>query len=89
LNDKNAAAYIKKLEMTSSENILKTLNIQPLKEFKNTSMLSHFITEMGHIKPNYKTGLDAAYQRQVSKAIKRARAMGLLPYTYRLTTSAN
>ncbi|KAJ1751638.1 hypothetical protein LPJ55_002072 [Coemansia sp. RSA 990] len=41
------------------------MGINPLKEYKNTLMLSSFVTEMGKIKPRYQTGLSAKSQRQL------------------------
>ncbi|KAJ8325126.1 hypothetical protein O5D80_006091 [Batrachochytrium dendrobatidis] len=82
LNDRNLEMYTKKLDLPPSEDILKKLGIDPIKEYRNVNMLSHFITAIGHIKPRHKTGLTLENQRRVSRAIKRARAMGLMPYTY-------
>ncbi|KAB5595496.1 30S ribosomal protein [Ceratobasidium theobromae] len=55
------------------------LNIDPLDEFKNALLLKAFVTEMGKIQPRSKTGLTQRSQRRVGKAIRRARAMGLIP----------
>ena len=49
-------------------------------DFKDTKYLSKFITERGKILPRRITGLTACQQRYLAKAIKRARAMSLLPY---------
>ncbi|RKP22398.1 ribosomal protein S18, partial [Syncephalis pseudoplumigaleata] len=59
------------------------LGLDPLHEFKNVPLLSRFVTEMGRIRPRSETGLSTKNQRRLSKAIKRARAMGLMPFTYR------
>ncbi|HOK76642.1 MAG TPA: 30S ribosomal protein S18 [Verrucomicrobiota bacterium] len=42
-------------------------------DFKNTALLSQFVTEAGRILPRKYTGLPAHYQRRLTKAIKRAR----------------
>lgn len=47
-------------------------------DFKNTDTLKRFITGLGKIRPRKKTGLCAKHQRQLSKAIKRARHLGLM-----------
>ncbi|KAJ2708086.1 hypothetical protein FB645_000195 [Coemansia sp. IMI 203386] len=70
-------------QVSSSNDPFVALGINPLKNFKNTNLLANFITEMGKIKPRYKTGLTAKSQRRLSKAIKRARAFGLMPVTTR------
>jgi ribosomal protein S18 len=49
-------------------------------------ILSQFVTEMGMIKPRSETGLNRVNQRKVARAIKRARCMGLMPYTYKAET---
>ena len=55
-------------------------NIQEI-DFKNTELLKRFITGLGKIKPKKITGLCTPHQRKLSKAIKRARQIGLLSYT--------
>ncbi len=49
--------------------------------FRNTELLKKFISKSGKIKPRKKTGLCAGHQRETAKAIKRARTIGLLPFT--------
>ncbi|KAJ2440622.1 hypothetical protein GGF42_007564 [Coemansia sp. RSA 2424] len=65
------------------------LGINPLKAYKNSSLLSNFVTDMGKIKPRYKTGLTPKSQRRIAQAIKRARAFGLIPVTSRLDSVNN
>ena len=50
-------------------------------DFKDTELLRRFISGLAKIKPKKRTGVCAKHQRQLSKAIKRARHLGLLPYT--------
>lgn len=47
-------------------------------DFKNTEALKNFISGLGKIRPRKKTGLCAKHQRETTRAIKRARHMGLL-----------
>ena len=47
-------------------------------EFKNVSLLKQFVTDKGRILPRKYTGLPAHYQRQLNRAIKRARQMLLM-----------
>lgn len=44
-------------------------------------MMQRFITEEGKIRPRRQTGTCAKHQRQLAKAIKRARHIALLPFT--------
>lgn len=49
-------------------------------DYKDVALLRKFMTEGGKILPSRITGTKAKYQRQLAKAIKRARYMALLPY---------
>lgn len=49
-------------------------------DYKDTDLLSRFVSDRGKILPRRATGTSAKNQRKVSQAIKRARFMGLLPY---------
>lgn len=49
-------------------------------DYKDTEALSRFITERGKILPRRITGVSCFYQKLLSKAIKRARHMALLPF---------
>jgi len=50
-------------------------------DYKDLGILRSYITETGKIVPSRITGTKSKYQRQLSKAIKRARYLALLPYT--------
>ena len=50
-------------------------------DYKDPQQLKHFITDRGKIMPRRITGLTARQQRDLTVAIKRARNLGLLPYT--------
>lgn len=52
-----------------------------LVDYKNTPYLKKFITERGKILPSRISGASAKFQRAITQEIKRARVMGLLPYT--------
>ena len=47
-------------------------------DFKNTNLLRTFVTDQGRILPRKYTGLPAHYQRQLNRAVKRARQMLLM-----------
>ena len=48
--------------------------------YKEYKFLRKFITEQGKIIPGYVTGVSAKFQRQLTKEIKKARNIALLPY---------
>ena len=50
-------------------------------DFKDAAKLRRFTSERGKILPRRMSGNCAKHQRQLSEAIKRARAIALLPYT--------
>ncbi len=50
-------------------------------DYKDVETLKKFVTERGKILPKRITGTCAMHQREVTKAIKRARIVALLPYT--------
>ena len=49
-------------------------------DYKAVELLKKYITETGKIVPSRITGTPASVQRQLAKAIKRARFLALLPY---------
>lgn len=49
--------------------------------YKNVALLSNFITEGKKIAPRRMVGSTSSQQRKISKEIKKARYMALLPYT--------
>lgn len=51
---------------------------QPI-DYKDAEFLKKFMTERGKIVPARFTGLPAKKQRQLKRAIRRARVMGLVP----------
>ena len=50
-------------------------------DYKDPKMLRRFVTERGKIVPSRISGTSARCQRQIAKAVKRARHLGLLPFT--------
>lgn len=55
-----------------------------LLDYKNVEVLKKFLSETGKILPRRRTGLTAKEQRILARTIKRARVLGLLPFTERL-----
>ncbi|MCC7393386.1 MAG: 30S ribosomal protein S18 [Sphingomonadaceae bacterium] len=52
----------------------------PRIDYKDIRLLSGFLSERGKIMPSRITAVSAAKQRELARAIKRARHLGLLPY---------
>jgi len=52
----------------------------PAIDYKDVKLLQRFISERGKIVPSRITAVSAKKQRELAKAIKRARFLGLLPY---------
>ncbi|MEO0225715.1 MAG: 30S ribosomal protein S18 [candidate division WOR-3 bacterium] len=52
-------------------------------DYKDVALLKGFITERGKIAPSRVSGLCARHQRLLTRAIKRARSVALLPYIIR------
>jgi small subunit ribosomal protein S18 len=50
-------------------------------DYKNLKLLKAFLTKYGKIRPRRKTRIPVQKQRAVSKAIRKSRAFGLLPFT--------
>jgi len=52
----------------------------PKIDYKDVKLLQRFISERGKIVPSRITAVSTKKQRELAKAIKRARFMALLPY---------
>jgi small subunit ribosomal protein S18 len=49
-------------------------------DYKDTKFLSRYISEKGKIMPSRITNVTAKTQREIARAVKRARFVALLPY---------
>ncbi|MDX1430649.1 MAG: 30S ribosomal protein S18 [Rhodothermales bacterium] len=49
-------------------------------DYKDVELLKRFINEQGKILPRRITGVSAKFQRQLTRAVKRARHLALLPF---------
>lgn len=49
-------------------------------DYKDVDLLRRFLTERGKIVPSRQSGNTAKQQRMITRAIKRAREMALLPF---------
>ncbi len=52
----------------------------PAIDYKDIRLLQRYISERGKIVPSRITAVSQKKQRELAKAIKRARFLGLLPY---------
>ena len=55
-------------------------------DYKDVDMLKRFMSDRAKIRGRRVTGNDSQQQREIARAIKNAREMGLLAYTSRVTT---
>mgnify|MGYP000713407360 FL=1 len=52
-------------------------------DYKDVELLSKFLTEQGKILPRRVTGLTTKQQTRLTKAVKKARILALLPFVNR------
>ncbi len=52
----------------------------PVIDYKDVRLLQRYVSERGKIVPSRITAVSAKKQRELARAIKRARFLGLLPY---------
>lgn len=64
---------------TTKRDFFETNKVKP--NFKDVLILRRFLSDKFKILPTSKTGLNAKNQRLLANEIKKARFMGLLPYT--------
>lgn len=56
----------------------------PIIDYKNIRLLSRYITERGKIIPSRVTSVSSKKQKELAKAIKRARYLSLMSYTKKI-----
>ena len=56
------------------------LKISEIIDYKDIELLSKFLNEQGKILPIRATGLTTKKQTKITKAVKRARILSLLPF---------
>ena len=66
--------------MLAQKQKLAPIGINQKIDYKDIDLLKLFVTEQGKILPRRATGVTVQQQRQIAKAIKRARILSLLPY---------
>jgi small subunit ribosomal protein S18 len=78
-NKDNAKRAKKKVSLLNQERVQYV-------DYKDVNLLRRFMSDRAKIRARRVTGNDSQQQREVARAIKNAREMGLLPYTTRVTT---
>jgi len=66
--------------MLAQKQKLAPIGINQKIDYKDIDLWKLFITEQGKILARRATGVTVQQQRQIAKAIKRARILSLLPY---------
>ena len=56
----------------------------PAIDYKNIKLLSRYISEKGKMTPSRITNVSSKKQKELSKAIKRARFLSLMSYTQKI-----
>ena len=75
-----ASQQTKKPYFRSSRNCPLSEPDSPPVDYKNVKLLQKYISERGKMIPSRITSVSAKKQRELSKAIKRARFLALMPY---------
>ena len=73
---------IKKTELKKINSTFKDLNFKAI-DYKNVTLLKNFVSSRYKILSSRMTGVAAKKQRAIKREIKKARIMGLLPFTDR------
>lgn len=66
--------------MLAQKQKLSPISVNQKIDYKDIDLLKLFVTEQGKILPRRATGVTVQQQRQIAKAIKRARILSLLPF---------
>lgn len=59
------------------------LGLKPERLYRNFSVMSEYVTEMGRLRHRTETGLRPVNQRRMAKAVRRAVGIGLMPTVHR------
>ena len=71
---------LNKIKTEKKQCIVKHMGLRVI-NYKDTTFLQQFMSPYGKIFGRVRTGASAKYQRKVTRAIKKARHMALLPFT--------
>lgn len=61
------------------DDIFHQLDINPLHEIHNRHLLRSYVSDLGRIIPRDQSGLTWKSQRKIGQAVRRAKAMGIIP----------
>jgi len=75
----NNPSHPKKGHLKSKECKFTKASIEYI-DYKQTDIIERFMNDQGKILPRRVTGTSARHQRMLSRAVKRARFMALIPY---------
>ena len=78
---KNAARKKRKSKSSLKKVCRLTVDRVVYIDYKDVTTLKHYVTERGKIIPRRITGATAKHQRMLTRAIKKARQIALLPYS--------
>ena len=77
-----SAAKKKRKKKTSMKKVSRlTVDRVVYIDYKDVTMLKHYVTEQAKIIPRRITGATTKHQRMLTRAIKLARQIALLPYS--------
>ena len=76
---KKAAQRPRRRPMAPPKDMVDSKNVEYV-DFKDIELLKRFINEQGKILPRRITGVSSKFQRQLTRAIKRARHLALVPF---------
>lgn len=62
--------------MSSNSNFVEPAYV----DYKDTDLLKRYLNEQGKILPRRITNVSAKFQRQLTRAVKRARHLSLIPF---------
>jgi ribosomal protein S18 len=54
-------------------------------DYKNIKLLKAFLNKYGKIRPRRKTRINVQKQKQIARAIRKSRALGIIPFTCQVT----
>lgn len=66
--------------MSINSKYIETLPFNKSLDYTDTDLLAQYLTEQGKILPKRITGLNTKQQKQITKHIKRARILSLIPF---------
>ncbi len=67
--------------MMNTQNTKRQADTEPAYvDYKDVELLKRYLNEQGKLLPRRITGVSARFQRQLTRAVKRARHLALIPF---------